>query len=1417
MTSRLNNPNQALTQKNVNTHIFTEFSEMNKETTQQQVLDAIKNININVGEIVLGDITVESSDTVTHDKLTTLNTTVTNKHLNSSTDSISVSGTVAISNDIIIVDNINNTDAPYDLIINGPTLWADSRPLVNPFFADPNGREGWYYDNFNNIANVSNIYWYANPVSGNLQENDMTFAQLSGMYCIITPDYVENGELTVPFMGVYSQPTGTNDFIPTFAHSRWVYQLNATNRSKLRKAETVLLYTGTTRPEVHLNIPAYQLTLFSTNGTALSSEIIAYMTVNTQATTSKIGYLLQYTGFLNSAIGFNREFQFKNGKERVIENNQYSGSINVGNFPTTQAISGNVGITGTPSVTVGNFPTTQAISGNVGITGTPSVSVGNFPTTQDVSGSVSVSNFPTTQAISGNVGITGTPSVSVGNFPTTQAISGNVGITGTPSVNATITGTPSVNATITGTPSVTVGNFPTTQAISGNVGITGTPSVTVGNFPTTQAISGNVGITGTPSVTVGNFPTTQAISGNVGITGTPSVSVGNFPITQDVSGSVSVSNFPTTQAISGNVGITGTPSVSVGNFPTTQAISGNVGITGTPSVTVGNFPTTQAISGNVGITGTPSVSVGNFPTTQAISGNVGITGTPSVSVGNFPITQDVSGSVSVSNFPTTQAISGNVGITGTPSVSVGNFPTTQAISGNVGITGTPSVSVGNFPTTQDVSGSVSVSNFPTTQAISGNVGITGTPSVTVGNFPTTQAISGNVGITGTPSVSVGNFPTTQAISGNVGITGTPSVTTTLSNATSSIQIYGIYGTNNTKTAIKTDVDGKLEVVGEFSSVIDAATSSILMVGDDYSGAVPAVQNPLFVDANGFITTDFIQIEHQDINFGFDTMASNMTTGNAGATWSKTNPISTTDDGWYLQGNGFSSLLWYNNGDYLAKVFPIQSNFTFADIDIWFMILKNYFPFNTTTQIMPQIYIYSKPTGSGDFIGGLCHSVWYYTCNANQSINYGESIMIYTGQLARVKKINPELRRIPYTNTGGGGDRANTEIINHIEFTFNTGFTYKILVQEGGVYVKNQGLLNYYFTTDNTTNADIATIAMNTTTSAINTKLTGMTYTSNRLQTQATLVDAGGDVATISTPTTTTTPSTIRGLDTQSYLNAYNFLTDLYGNLTSTLNSPATPSSSYNALDVYARNPSTQVINYGQTTVNGLSGLNIYQVYPKKIHYTLSGRSESVAQAVIMGGTGSQKFIYDFTFGKATPQTFSAILAATSGTPRTLKYHYVDSLGVLRTDGSISVNNSTNTNLTPSTIISINKFWIDGAVGLNEQVLIRVGAANTAINTIASADNNDYYNGVVTIPNGYIGYLSQFSMYSPTAIWFQVQKWDENSIRSVVYTHHNAANQGIASGANGSIGMILTAGESVCFSKDASGSSTITGNIVLEPI
>jgi hypothetical protein len=121
-----------------------------------------------------------------------------------------------------------------------------------------------------------------------------------------------------------------------------------------------------------------------------------------------------------------------------------SGSVNVDNFPATQAVSG--------SVNVDNFPASQVISG--------SVNVDNFPASQVISGSVNVDNFPASQVISG--------SVNVDNFPASQVISGSVNVDNFPA-----------SQVISG--SVNVDNFPASQVISG--------SVNVDNFPASQEIT----------------------------------------------------------------------------------------------------------------------------------------------------------------------------------------------------------------------------------------------------------------------------------------------------------------------------------------------------------------------------------------------------------------------------------------------------------------------------------------------------------------------------------------------------------------------------------------------------------------------------------------------------------------------------------------------------------------------------------------------------------------------------------------------------------------------------------------------------------------------------------------------------------------------------------------------------------------
>lgn len=220
------------------------------------------------------------------------------------------------------------------------------------------------------------------------------------------------------------------------------------------------------------------------------------------------------------SVGRTWNLAFANDKADVS-----GSSVSVANFPATQAVSGsvtvsqataanlNATVTGTvaatqsgtwttgrtwslsnatDSVNVGNFPATQAVSGTVAatqsgvwnitnITGTVSlpagaataakqlpdnhqVTVSNFPATQAVSGSVAVNNFPATQAVSGTV--------SVGNFPATQAVT-----------DANVTGTWGYAAGTSGTVNVPAGakvlQISATSTLGGSFTVNGGAAITI--------------------------------------------------------------------------------------------------------------------------------------------------------------------------------------------------------------------------------------------------------------------------------------------------------------------------------------------------------------------------------------------------------------------------------------------------------------------------------------------------------------------------------------------------------------------------------------------------------------------------------------------------------------------------------------------------------------------------------------------------------------------------------------------------------------------------------------------------------------------------------------------------------------------------------------------------------------------------
>jgi hypothetical protein len=205
------------------------------------------------------------------------------------------------------------------------------------------------------------------------------------------------------------------------------------------------------------------------------------------------------------------------------------------------------------SINVLNFPQTQAVSGSVAVN-SGSINILNLPAIQQVSGSVTVISNPN-QVVSGSVSVINS-NVAVNNFPTSQQISGSVSVTsGSVYVLNNSTST-SGSSTIVTAGSINVLNLPAIQQVSGSITVISNPS---------QVISGSVSLI-TSNVAVNNFPTTQAVSGSLTVTG-GSININNFPASQQITGSCTVKS-GSVSIVGGNIAVTSMTAGSITSMPT---------------------------------------------------------------------------------------------------------------------------------------------------------------------------------------------------------------------------------------------------------------------------------------------------------------------------------------------------------------------------------------------------------------------------------------------------------------------------------------------------------------------------------------------------------------------------------------------------------------------------------------------------------------------------------------------------------------------------------------------------------------------------------------------------------------------------------------------------------------------------------
>jgi len=892
-----------------------------------------------------------------------------------------------------------------------------------------------------------------------------------------------------------------------------------------------------------------------------------------------------------------------------------------------------------------------------------------------------------------------------------------------------------------------------TVGVSGSVSITGTPSV---NATISGTPSVNATISGTPTVTVGNaslavtgtfFPETQTVS----ISGTPSVNA-------TITGTPSV-----------NATITGTPSV---NATISGTPSVNATITGTPTVTVGNaslavtgtfFPETQTVS----ISGTPSV---NATISGTPSVNATITGTPTVTVGNASL------AVTGTFFPETQTVS----ISGTPTVTVGNaslavtgtfFPETQTVS----ISGTPSVNA-------TISGTPSV-----------NATISGTPSV---NATITGTPSVNATISGTPTVTVGNA--SLAVTGSVGLStseNTIKIDQTGTNNAVSFASGSTVGLSTSANTIKID------------SSNNAISGTVTIQGSDY--ATPETLNKVYVDANGFITTNSLTTQHENILLGHTFYKDQLTFLSTNSAFmvpdvnSSLNIPSFNTNGWCYRNlitanacNG--SLFWYNNGPYGSlQSFPTQTNIEVRHLDIFYVILQNYYP---ATQSKIQMNVYTKTTGTGDFSVNY-KSKFNYTVSGSPYIAMGQSYMIYNGQLNRVKLNDPEVPRVLYSlnSNNSQGLQANTEIISHIEllFTSTGGDTFLCNIVEGGLYSQNGHLVNYYF--DNDLKAKNEFINLST-----NTNILGaLTFEGTDLQTIS-KISNGTNTADVFTTLSNNLSS--NGLVCNSIIKAWNVDGGTMFPLTSNLNG------NKNQLEVRDNDAlaeltsidtkSVQGYNTTNTTIGGYNttGLNVYQILPKTKSFAMAGTNPNGSVAdTLLGGTGTTLRVDTTSFGYANQKTFYAYIPSSS-TLRTIAYTYVNSSGSESSTATAITANNTYTTL--FTGCGINEVKFNGNVNPGASDLVYITINNSAIvNNVGSLNIRNHYNGVFTCPSNAIAVVTSLDYNMSTAgeqLFMNI--YDSSGARSSIYAgffYQTGVNNFRAS--PDGIGRIIQPLESVCFS------------------
>jgi hypothetical protein len=211
------------------------------------------------------------------------------------------------------------------------TLSPDTAPAYTAPPAGIMASEGWYYKNLS-AGNASQLYYYGNNAT-QTKNHDYTISAIESQWAVVRLLNL-NGVPSLPFLSVYSQPEGSGDIIPGFARSSWVYQI-ATGQD-LRLGEKVVIYRGT-EPDLRIfpELRRVQCTLSVTRGPGLTSELLAYASLNSDsgASVGNVEYIVGGAG-----LSFAGDHVYK------VELTGESSVVSVGDATSSNQVSSNTAI-----------------------------------------------------------------------------------------------------------------------------------------------------------------------------------------------------------------------------------------------------------------------------------------------------------------------------------------------------------------------------------------------------------------------------------------------------------------------------------------------------------------------------------------------------------------------------------------------------------------------------------------------------------------------------------------------------------------------------------------------------------------------------------------------------------------------------------------------------------------------------------------------------------------------------------------------------------------------------------------------------------------------------------------------------------------------------------------------------------------